>query len=68
MNKYEIAKEFRDGMLTAIAVKLVPEKQSAHWVAGWKAGKDAMHERLNAYLESIGVEKMGVVRPAGGKP
>lgn len=64
MTKYEIYKEFRDGMLCAISVAQVPPTQTEHWAAGWKAGKDAMHQKLNEYLASIGVEQMGVLRPA----
>lgn len=68
MTRHEIYKEFRAGMLCAIAVQTVPKSPSMHWTAGWKAGKDAMHEKLDAYLVLIGEEKMSIIRPAAVKP
>lgn len=65
MNKFEVAKEFRDGVVCAIAVKAVPPEVSDHWTAGWVAGKNSLHEHLNAYLISIGMKPMGVITAAG---
>jgi hypothetical protein len=60
--RYDIIREFREGMACAIAMTPVRHDASEHWNAGWRAGKIAAHESGNAYLVSIGREPMGIVK------
>jgi hypothetical protein len=64
MSKYEIAYEFTNGFAAGVSGVLPRLSSPAHWVAGWDAGYECRqfkHEKLNKYLESIGVEKMAIV-------
>lgn len=65
MTKYEIAKQFSEGLASSLAVHPRLLSESDHWLAGWDAGysmRPKKNELLNEYLLSIGQEPMAVMR------
>ena len=66
-NKYDIARDFSEGVVAALAVNGIDPAKSEHWQAGYGAGyamRAEKNRRLNEYLVSIGQEPMSIVRLA----
>ena len=64
-SRYEIAKDFNNGLLSALRQSFMDKTQSKHWASGYEAGCRMRAEKskmLNEYLMSIGEEPMAVIR------
>ena len=67
IKKYDIAKDFKQGVVDRI--KSVPcndwDSKSSHYMAGYTmAGAmlyNIIHDELNKYLKSLGEETMGII-------
>jgi hypothetical protein len=64
-SKYDIGKQWTQGLLAGLTPSPYVETESAHWKAGYdfgyKSRKEWKHNALNEYLVSIGQEPMGYV-------
>lgn len=66
-SKYDVAREWYAGFGAVLTSKSRDANASDHWLAGWDAGykvRADSRELFNAYLDSIGMERMGVIRLA----
>jgi hypothetical protein len=67
--KYDVAREFNDGVAAAILVRPRLRSASDHWLSGYDVGyglRKEKNERLNEYLVSIGERPMGVLKLCKG--
>ncbi len=67
MNKYDVAKEFQNGVSAALnRVGTDWEKQTTHFMAGYhfavKNMKEIQFNGMNEYLVSQGLEPMGIIK------
>ena len=64
-NRYEIMRDFSDGLIAALRPAVIDETRSKHWQAGYNAGYGLRKEKnrlLDQYLVSIGEKPQAVIR------